>query len=158
MNCKISNYCCHKVFLRIFLNGKLIFFIWMSEEYESVCLVKPEVFVYRIPPIANNRGYRFLFFLLFVIEEGHYKIISLKYQANFVWIFFNNMVHFLLYLFLFILGSNRGKLERKRILIDDLCTLKICVKKFSHAFKLSQRKRRAERELEGSENSRRLKE
>lgn len=30
----------------------------MSADYESVCLVKPEVFVYRIPPIANNRGHR----------------------------------------------------------------------------------------------------
>uniref|UniRef100_F1LCS5 NECAP-like protein CG9132 n=2 Tax=Ascaris TaxID=6251 RepID=F1LCS5_ASCSU len=30
----------------------------MSEEYESVCLVKPEVFVYRIPPLANNRGHK----------------------------------------------------------------------------------------------------
>uniref|UniRef100_A0A0N5ALE0 Ubiquitin-conjugating enzyme E2 J2 n=1 Tax=Syphacia muris TaxID=451379 RepID=A0A0N5ALE0_9BILA len=30
----------------------------MSEEYESVCLVKPEVFIYQIPPLANNRGYR----------------------------------------------------------------------------------------------------
>ncbi|VDN82274.1 unnamed protein product [Brugia pahangi] len=30
----------------------------MAEEYESVCLVKPEVFVYRIPPLTNNRGYK----------------------------------------------------------------------------------------------------
>ncbi|VDM11776.1 unnamed protein product [Wuchereria bancrofti] len=29
----------------------------MAEEYESVCLVKPEVFVYRIPPLTNNRGH-----------------------------------------------------------------------------------------------------
>ncbi|XP_073830520.1 NECAP-like protein CG9132 [Musca autumnalis] len=27
-------------------------------EYESVLLVKPEVFIYKIPPRANNRGYR----------------------------------------------------------------------------------------------------
>ncbi|VDK83712.1 unnamed protein product [Onchocerca ochengi] len=30
----------------------------MAEEYESVCLVKPEVFVYRIPPLTSNRGYK----------------------------------------------------------------------------------------------------
>ncbi|EJW82720.1 hypothetical protein WUBG_06370 [Wuchereria bancrofti] len=30
----------------------------MAEEYESVCLVKPEVFVYRIPPLTNNRGHK----------------------------------------------------------------------------------------------------
>ena len=30
----------------------------MSEEYESVLLVKPEVFVYRIPPRPGARGYR----------------------------------------------------------------------------------------------------
>ncbi|KHN83944.1 Adaptin ear-binding coat-associated protein 2 [Toxocara canis] len=30
----------------------------MSDDYESVCLMKPEVFVYRIPPLANNRGHK----------------------------------------------------------------------------------------------------
>lgn len=28
------------------------------ESYESVLLVKPEVFVFNIPPRASNRGYR----------------------------------------------------------------------------------------------------
>uniref|UniRef100_A0A915PYX5 NECAP PHear domain-containing protein n=1 Tax=Setaria digitata TaxID=48799 RepID=A0A915PYX5_9BILA len=30
----------------------------MTEEYESVCLVKPEVFAYRIPPLTSNRGHK----------------------------------------------------------------------------------------------------
>ncbi|CAI4221336.1 unnamed protein product [Auanema sp. JU1783] len=30
----------------------------MSEEYESVALVKPEVFIYKIPPLANNKGHK----------------------------------------------------------------------------------------------------
>lgn len=32
----------------------------MPEEssYELVLLVKPEVFVYRIPPLAGNKGYK----------------------------------------------------------------------------------------------------
>uniref|UniRef100_A0A914WA63 NECAP PHear domain-containing protein n=2 Tax=Plectus sambesii TaxID=2011161 RepID=A0A914WA63_9BILA len=30
----------------------------MTEDYESVSLVKPEVFVYRIPPLGNNRGHK----------------------------------------------------------------------------------------------------
>lgn len=30
----------------------------MSGEYESVCLVKPEVYVYRIPPVVSSRGHR----------------------------------------------------------------------------------------------------
>ncbi|EFO24807.1 adaptin ear-binding coat-associated protein 1 [Loa loa] len=30
----------------------------MAEEYESVCLVKSEVFVYRIPPLTSNRGHK----------------------------------------------------------------------------------------------------
>ncbi|MFH4973775.1 hypothetical protein AB6A40_000484 [Gnathostoma spinigerum] len=30
----------------------------MDEEYERVCLVKPEVFVYRISPITSTRGHR----------------------------------------------------------------------------------------------------
>ncbi|KFM68582.1 Adaptin ear-binding coat-associated protein 1, partial [Stegodyphus mimosarum] len=28
------------------------------EDYETVLLVKPEVFVFKIPPRATNRGYR----------------------------------------------------------------------------------------------------
>ncbi|MCP9262128.1 Adaptin ear-binding coat-associated protein 1 [Dirofilaria immitis] len=30
----------------------------MADEYESVCLVKPEVFVYRIPPLTSSRGHK----------------------------------------------------------------------------------------------------
>ncbi|KAK6028635.1 ubiquitin--protein ligase [Ostertagia ostertagi] len=30
----------------------------MDEEYESVSLVKPEIFVYRIPPLGTNRGHK----------------------------------------------------------------------------------------------------
>ncbi|RCN40023.1 hypothetical protein ANCCAN_14022 [Ancylostoma caninum] len=30
----------------------------MEEEYESVALVKPEIFVYRIPPLGTNRGHK----------------------------------------------------------------------------------------------------
>ncbi|EPB79118.1 hypothetical protein ANCCEY_01757 [Ancylostoma ceylanicum] len=30
----------------------------MDEEYESVALVKPEIFVYRIPPLGTNRGHK----------------------------------------------------------------------------------------------------
>lgn len=30
----------------------------MESEYESVSLVKPEIFVYRIPPLTTNRGHR----------------------------------------------------------------------------------------------------
>ncbi|VBB26114.1 unnamed protein product [Acanthocheilonema viteae] len=30
----------------------------MTEEYESVSLVKPEVFIYRIPPLTSNRGHK----------------------------------------------------------------------------------------------------
>jgi len=29
-------------------------------EYESVLIVKPEVFIYKIPPRASNRGYRWV--------------------------------------------------------------------------------------------------
>lgn len=43
------------------------------DDYESVCLVKPEIFIYRIPPQASNKGHKygirtlffnFLFYLL----------------------------------------------------------------------------------------------
>ncbi|VDM69174.1 unnamed protein product [Strongylus vulgaris] len=30
----------------------------MEEEYESIALVKPEIFVYRIPPLGTNRGHK----------------------------------------------------------------------------------------------------
>ncbi|PIO67670.1 hypothetical protein TELCIR_10567 [Teladorsagia circumcincta] len=30
----------------------------MDEEYENVSLVKPEIFVYRIPPLGTNRGHK----------------------------------------------------------------------------------------------------
>lgn len=30
----------------------------MDDEYEQVLLVKPDVFIYRIPPIAPGRAYR----------------------------------------------------------------------------------------------------
>lgn len=29
------------------------------DEYESVILVKPEVYVYQIPPRTSNRGYKY---------------------------------------------------------------------------------------------------
>ena len=34
----------------------------MQTDYERVILVKPEVFVYRIPPRTTNRAYRFATF------------------------------------------------------------------------------------------------
>ena len=31
-------------------------------DYERVAMVKPEVFVYKIPPLGSNRGYRYCAF------------------------------------------------------------------------------------------------
>lgn len=36
-------------------------------DYESVALVKPEVFVYRIPPLTNNRGHKYVCFCTFML-------------------------------------------------------------------------------------------
>lgn len=30
----------------------------MGDEYERILLVKPDVFIYKIPPRTTNRGYR----------------------------------------------------------------------------------------------------
>lgn len=40
------------------------------ETYESVLLVKPEVFVFNIPPRASNRGYRLVGF---VFTASHFR-------------------------------------------------------------------------------------
>uniref|UniRef100_A0A1I7X9A1 UBIQUITIN_CONJUGAT_2 domain-containing protein n=1 Tax=Heterorhabditis bacteriophora TaxID=37862 RepID=A0A1I7X9A1_HETBA len=54
------------------LFGSIIAALLMEEEYESVALVKPEVFVYRIPPLTNNRGHK-----IFVINKiDHFKYIE----------------------------------------------------------------------------------
>lgn len=34
------------------------------DDYEIVLLTKPEVFVYKLPPLANTKGYKYSFFLL----------------------------------------------------------------------------------------------
>lgn len=38
------------------------------EDYETVLLVKPEVFIFKIPPRATNRGYRYAVYD-FIFEE-----------------------------------------------------------------------------------------
>ena len=40
------------------------------ETYESVLLVKSEVFVFKIPPRTTNRGYRYFM----IIQQGEYLI------------------------------------------------------------------------------------
>lgn len=36
------------------------------DEYELVLLVKQEVFVFRLPPLTTNRGYKYFFYFLHI--------------------------------------------------------------------------------------------
>ena len=40
----------------------------MSEDYETISLVKNEVFVYKIPPLGSNRGHKYTFFFFFKLQ------------------------------------------------------------------------------------------
>lgn len=59
------------------------------DTYESVLLVKPEVFVFNIPPRSSNRGYRFVFLLSFhyQVAASVFKHIHIKYSLNLWWLF-----------------------------------------------------------------------
>ena len=52
-----------------------------SADYERVLLVKPEVFVYKIPPRTSNRAYRYAIINTY-IEMMYYWFINLPRAAD----------------------------------------------------------------------------